>query len=153
MQHLPVMCPTARALAIGWKTSSRHPLYEVHYDGRIRNARTGRILVPSQAKSGRYLKVNLGRALQVMVHQLVAETWHGPAPLGMPQVVDHIDNHGHRCCATNLRWLTRSMNTRQWHAIQAKYQAAGEQYGWTREEVYPEMEWAAHADRLAQAGL
>lgn len=151
--HLPVMCPTVQAMATMWRPCTRHPGYEVSWDGRVRNARTGRVLKPGQAKGGRYAKVNLGRALQVQLHQLVCEAWHGLRPPGLVFVVDHIDNDGLRCCASNLRWLTRSMNTRQWYAIQARYQATGQAYGWDREAVYPEQDWAADSDRLAAAGL
>lgn len=151
-------CPTAAALLEGWRQSSRHPGYEVHYDGRVRNARTGRVLRPQaqRVRDGvaRYVKVNLGKALQVPVHQLVHETWGRPQPDdGRPRVVDHIDNDGGRNVATNLRWLTYSMNTRQWHAMNARYLAAGEAHGWDLGPAVEEDEWAATAARLSASGL
>jgi hypothetical protein len=157
--HLPVMCPTVQAMATMWRPCTRDPAYEVSWDGRVRRIATGRVLKPQQAKSGRYLKVSLSRRwpkgpqLQVQLHQLVGEAWHTRPLTGLVLVVDHIDNDGLRCCATNLRWFTKSMNTRQWHAIQSRYEAAGRAYGWDREEVYPEQDWANDADRLAASGL
>ena len=155
--HLPVLCPTVRALAQPWRPCTRDSRYEVSWHGQVRNATTGRVLKPSgtRVRDGvtHYAKVCLGRAQQVMVHILVAEAWHGPKPHGMPQVVDHIDNDGTRNCATNLRWLSYSMNTRQWYAVQARFQAAGEAYGWDLGPAVEEDEWAATAARLSEQGF
>ncbi len=69
------------------------------------------MLKPQQARSGRYSKVSLGRSLQVQVHQLVCEAWHGPKPAGRPMSVDHVDFEPRRNVATNLRWLSLSQNS------------------------------------------
>jgi hypothetical protein len=136
-----------------WKTCTMHPGYEVSFDGRIRNCRTLRVLKPQQAKSGRYAKVNLGHHMQAQVHQIVAEAWH-PKPLtGMPLVVDHIDNQGTRNCVTNLRWLTYSMNTRQWYAMNAACEAAGRDHGWDLHPVMDPGDWEPEFERLRAAGL
>jgi hypothetical protein len=144
-------CPTARALIEGWRPIPSHPGYQAHFDGRIRNATTGRILRPQGAKSHngatRYAKVHLGRAVQIGVHQLVCEAWHGLKPMGMPQVVDHVDNTGTRNCATNLRWATYSMNTRQWFAWQSRLQEWGEANG---DNLHRALSTDEHAD-LARA--
>lgn len=113
-------CPTVHLMANPWRPCTRDARYEVSWDGRVRNAKTGRVLKPGTAKSGRYAKVCLGRAQQAQIHQLVAETWLGAKPMGMPQVVDHIDNNGHRNCVTNLQWQTYSMNTRNYYAWQGR---------------------------------
>lgn len=136
-------CPTRAALSELWRPIAGHPGYEVSWDGRVRNARTGHVLKPQQAKGGHYTKVNLGRSCQMQVHQLVATAWHGPAPAGRPHVVDHIDNHGARNCATNLRWLTYSMNTRQWYAMNARMVAAGIENGHDLEPALSDDEWTA----------
>jgi hypothetical protein len=147
------MCPTSDALREGWRTSSRHDGYEVHWDGRVRNARTLRVLAPQQAKSGRYRKVSLGAGRQVQVHQLVAETWLDAPPSHRVHVVDHIDNDGTRCCATNLRWMTRAMNTRQWWAIQSRFEREGVVRGWDAFEPISDELWAMTHQRLSDGGL
>lgn len=147
------MCPTADALREGWRVSSRHDGYEVHFDGRVRNARTLREIKPQQCKGGRYRKVNLGASMQVQLHQLVCETWVGAKPSGMPQVVDHIDNDGWRCCATNLRWLSHRMNTRQWWAIQSRFEREGIARGWDAFEPVTDEQWERTHARLTEAGL
>lgn len=131
-------CPTARALIEGWRPcvfkGQTIAKYECHFDGRVRNAKTQRVLAPVQCKSGTYRKVSLylgsrNAVVQAPIHQLVCETWQGPPPLGMPQVVDHIDNRSTRNVAQNLRWLSYSMNTRQWYAWQGRLREYGEAAG------------------------
>lgn len=136
-----------------WRPCTRHPGYDVSWDGRVRNRRTGRVLAQGGAKSGRYRKVNLGRSLQVQVHQLVAEAWIGPKPDDRPHVVDHVDNDSRRNNLQNLRWLTRSWNTRQWYAMNARLQAAGIAQGHDRDT--PELtdaEWAQLRETLDRPG-
>lgn len=146
-------CPTRAALLELWRPVPGHDAYEVSWDGRVRNARTGHVLKPQQAKRGRYQKVNLGRGVQVQVHQLVAAAWlDAPSP-GRAHVVDHRDNHGHRNVATNLRWLTYSMNTRQWHAINDRFLAAGIEGGYDLDPAPAEDEWETTWSRLKVAGL
>lgn len=149
-------CPTARALLEGWRCIPSHPGYEAHFDGRIRNTRTGRVLRPQHARVrdgvAHYVKVNLGRAAQVGVHILVCETWHGTKPVGMPQVVDHVDNRGTRNCATNLRWASYSMNLRQWYAWQSRLQEWGEANGDHLHRALSTDEHAALGRALAAPG-
>lgn len=149
-------CPTRAALAIMWQPIPDRAPYEAGWDGRIRNSRTGHVLKPQQAKSGRYAKVHLGHSAQAQVHQLVAEAWLPRPKVGMPLVVDHVDNTGSRNCVTNLRWLTYSMNTRQWYAMNARYQQAGEEHGWDlgpAADEEAEEQWVAEYERLQAAGL
>jgi hypothetical protein len=149
-------CPTARALIEGWRPIPSHPGYEAHFDGRIRNAKTGRVLVPQpcRVRNGvaRYFKVCLGRAAQVGVHNLVCEAWHGAKPTDRPQVTDHIDNDGSRNAATNLRWASYGMNLRQWYAWQCRLQRDGEDRGEHLHEALTADEHAALARSLAAPG-
>lgn len=153
-------CPTRAALLELWRPIPGHPKYEASWDGRIRNARTRRVLKPQQAKGGKYAKVSLdrrpelgGRQAQVQVHQLLAETWLDAPDPGRPHVVDHRDNHGQRNVVTNLRWLTYSMNTRQWYAMNARFVEAGMAHGYDLEPVPAEDEWETTWSRLKAAGL
>lgn len=123
-------CPTSQALTEMWRPCTRHPRYEVSWDGRVRNARTGRVLADQPTGQG-YRKVNLGRRLQVQVHQLVAEAWHGLAPLGLPHNVDHVDFERTRNVATNLRWLTVAENGGRHKWVTRAEGADHEPEGWT----------------------
>ncbi len=155
--HRRPMCPTRAAMTEMWRPVVGHPDYDVSWDGRVRNIWTGRVLKPQPTRirngEARYLKVNLGRACQRMVHLLVADAWHKRPETGMPLVVDHVDNEGTRNCATNLRWLTYSMNTRQWYAMNARFEAAGLQNGWDLGPEADMQEWHTVFERLQAAGL
>jgi hypothetical protein len=145
------MCPTAELLREGWRVSSRNDRYEVHSDGRIRNRKTGRELKPQQAGSGRYRKVQFGDRRQVQVHQLVAETWLGPKPTGMPHSVDHVDFDRTRNVVQNLRWLRYGLNSAQhrsdWPARAAALMPAPEDH----EPITPDEE-AQLLERMRRNG-
>lgn len=111
-------CPTLAAMLEMWRPVGRDTRYEVSWDGRVRNAATGRVLRPQGTGKG-YRKVHLGRAVQVQVHQLVTEAWHGARPVAVAATVDHIDFERTRNCATNLRWLPYGENSRRHYAAVA----------------------------------
>lgn len=69
---------------------------------------TGLVLRPQRCGHG-YMKVHLGRRRQVRVHRLVCEAFHGPPP-EVTYHADHIDTDPTNNAATNLRWLSPSMN-------------------------------------------
>ena len=59
--------------------------YEVSNLGRVRNSKTGHILIPFIDKDQTYERVCIhdgGRQRKVMVHTLVAEAFIGPKPKG-----------------------------------------------------------------------
>lgn len=102
-----------------WLPVVGHDHYEVSNHGRVRNAATGRVLRPQLMGKG-YLKVHLGRSVQVGVHRLVCEAFVGPPP--MPTYhADHGDfdpTNNHAC---NLRWLSPTENMGR----QVRYGAEG----------------------------
>src|SRR4051812_34585847 len=65
-----------------WKSIPGFHRYEASTEGRIRNARTGRVLVGTVTKKG-YRQYNLrgprGRRVE-LGHRLVAATFFGPPP-------------------------------------------------------------------------
>ena len=67
--------PTNREI---WKSIDGYRNYEVSWFGRVRNAKTGRILKPIHGNHG-YLVVNLykkGKSKQNCIHALVAHEWY-----------------------------------------------------------------------------
>lgn len=132
-----------------WRLSPRHPGYLVSDHGRVRRIGGG-ILRPQRTTRG-YLKVHLGRRCQVSLHVLVAETFHGPRPLG--HHADHLDYDRHNNRAENLRWLPALVNSVRW---------AGREGGrnvWETPDDVPvdyvplsEAEEAAYAEQVAAAG-
>lgn len=94
-----------------WRTTPVKEGYEVSSLGRVRNRRTGRVLVLShyggQRKQG-YLGTHLGRDTKVHIHVLVCLAFHGPRPPGLDAAHNNGNYFDNR--ATNLRWATRSEN-------------------------------------------
>jgi hypothetical protein len=101
-------CPSVEV----WRVCTRHGGYEVSDQGRVRNTRTGRVLKAAPTDRG-YAKLHLGERIQVYVHQLVAEAFHGAAPSPSHQV-DHKDWNRLHNCAHNLRWLPALVNRCRW---------------------------------------
>ena len=93
-----------------WKSIDCYKNYEVSWFGRVRNARTGRIL-KGGLNGGGYLHVNLsrnGKATSHCIHKLVAHEW-----IDNPdnkKCVDHIDGNKHNNHVENLRYATHSEN-------------------------------------------
>lgn len=86
----------------GWES-----LYEVSDTGRVRGLRFGRVLNPRLDAYGyRIIELHRGRPhkpFTCKVHRLVALTFLGPAPKGMPEV-DHINRDRSDNRVINLRW-------------------------------------------------
>lgn len=82
------------------------PRYLVGEDGSIVGPR-GRELRPRVARHG-YAQIQAGRGKTVLVHRVVCETFHGPAPLGTE--VAHGNGIRTDNRAENLRWARRSDN-------------------------------------------
>lgn len=98
-----------------WKAVRGHRNYEVSNMGRVRNAKTGRILKPFDSGNG-YLRIDLGRNCRVKVHRLVALAFCGPRR--RRPVVNHINRDRHDNRASNLEWVTYAENTAHWQAIE-----------------------------------
>jgi hypothetical protein len=114
-----------------WKAVSGYENYEVSSHGRVRNAKTGRII--AKGIEGKYRGVNLcakGKPKrQVGVHRLVLETFVGPAPLddyGHTYVACHYpDPTPSNCRLDNLVWGSVSENKRQeWSPDRQKLRAS-----------------------------
>ena len=93
-----------------WAAIDGYTNYQVSWWGRVRNAKTGRILKGGKSIPG-YLFVHLyknGKALIHYIHQLVAREW-----VGNPEekrCVDHVDGSRTNNHWENLRYATHSEN-------------------------------------------
>jgi hypothetical protein len=95
--------------------------HEVSSLGRIRNARTGRLLTPYNAHGYRRIGIRRGsrgsdrRLVRRYVHSWVMEAFVGPCPAG--QETNHRDGDKAHNALSNLEYVTKSENAR--HAIAA----------------------------------
>ncbi len=87
-------------------------LYEVSFFGRIRNAKTQRILVPGLHQDGYHLVALHKNKIQksYTVHRIVASAWI--PNLNDEPCVDHIDHDKTKNAFWNLRWVSASDNQR-----------------------------------------
>jgi hypothetical protein len=91
---------------------SHEDTYEVSDQGRVRNWRTGRVLVPTPNWAG-YLCVRLakdGKPHAHRVHRLVLTAFVGPCPDGME--TRHLNGDRADNRLVNLAWSTHSANMR-----------------------------------------
>ncbi|MCC6789760.1 MAG: HNH endonuclease [Hyphomonadaceae bacterium] len=115
-----------------WRTIEGWPRYEVSSEGRVRNAKTGRILKLNRNRSG-YTYCGLSannRTRTFTVHRLVALTFFvGPIAPGME--ANHDDGDKPNCRASNLAIVTASANMQ--HAIRTGlYRHPSGDAHWTR---------------------
>ena len=82
--------------------------YEVSVEGQVRNKKFNRLLKPYLC--GDYLGLRMGnsKSKKFYIHRLVAEAFL-PSPTD-DCVVDHIDRNRMNNHASNLRWVSRSVN-------------------------------------------
>lgn len=83
-------------------------LYEASNLGRIRNAKTGRILKPFGNGRG-YMRVDLGQK-QFDVHRIIATTFLINDNPNEKTDVNHKDENPSNNCVNNLEWCTREYN-------------------------------------------
>ena len=83
-------------------------LYEASNLGRIRNAKTGRILKLFDDGRG-YMLVDLGRK-QFRVHRIIATTFLINDNPNEKTVVNHKDENPLNNCVDNLEWCTQEYN-------------------------------------------
>lgn len=100
-----------------WRPVVGFPDYAVSSKGRVKRAvpdarnHTCRVIVP-WIGNHRYETVGLsvgGKVHRRLVHRLVCEAFHGPAPTAAHQAA-HCDGTRRNNAAANLRWATRSEN-------------------------------------------
>lgn len=89
-----------------WQQHPTQPI-EISKNGTIRNLETKNIYQPSLTKEG-YLKISQFG----LVHRLILETFN-PCQLDGDFTVDHINGIRTDNRLENLKWLTRSMNSKE----------------------------------------
>jgi hypothetical protein len=95
-----------------WRPCPPNPAYQVSNLGRVRRAKTGRVLKPWASDRG-YLYVDLSRKCRGRsVHGLVALAFLGDRPVAHD--VDHLDWDRRNNAAANLRYLHRLVNAVRW---------------------------------------
>lgn len=115
-----------------WKAAPGYPGYEVSSRGQVRGLEgislQGRALplrmltLLNHPKGYKMVSLQLdGRSKKVLVHRLVCEAFHGPAP--SPEITDvcHIDEIKEHNTPENLKWGTRRENIQQ-YADSGRYQ-------------------------------
>lgn len=105
------MCPDCTAPEEWRDVVEFEGLYEVSTHGRIRNARSLRVLKPRATRQG-YLYATLyweGIEETVRFHPVALETFAGPRPDGHD--INHIDGDKSHNCPSNLEYLTRQEHT------------------------------------------
>ena len=95
-----------------WVRVKGHPNYEISNFGRVRNRRTGRVLVPVLNRKGGYYRVKLD-GVRYYVHRLVLLSFFNMDGEGLD--VNHIDGDKLNNHLTNLEWVTRKENIRHAH--------------------------------------
>lgn len=134
-----------------WRVIADFPDYAVSSDGKVmrrvidRKNHTPRVLSAWIGNHG-YPTVGLskdGAVHRRLVHRLVCEAFHGPAPTKLHQVA-HADGTRTNANAANLRWVTRSENMEDARAHGTL--AMGARHGRTRSpERTPRGERHGHA--------
>jgi hypothetical protein len=81
--------------------------YSVSDEGYVMNTRRGNILHPMDDRRG-YDRIDISGKHR-KVHRLVAERFL-PAPTEEGMIIDHIDRNRRNNNASNLRWVSHSVN-------------------------------------------
>lgn len=93
-----------------WKNIEGYEGYQVSNTGKVRNAKSGKILKPEIINKG-YYRIGLcknGKKSKFFLHRLVALAFV-PNPNNLP-IVNHKDRNPLNCCSDNLEWCDSSYN-------------------------------------------
>jgi len=105
-----------------WRAVDGFPNYEVSSDGRVRNSHTG-LIRKLQVKPGGHIYIALTKdkqALKRYVHILVAHAFCNRND--DCNIVDHIDRNPANNNYHNLRWVTQSINLRNYTSNRSEHQ-------------------------------
>lgn len=96
-----------------WIKTKWNGLFLISSWGRVYSLRRQKFIQPSISNKGYYM-VNLGVGMTKHIHRLVAEHFLQEIE---GYVVDHIDSNKLNNHWTNLRWVTRSENSRKAYEV------------------------------------
>ena len=99
--------------------------YLIGQNGEVFSNHSGRFLIPNKS-SRLYLRIRLGRTLNIFVHRLVAECYI-PNPNNYPYV-NHIDGNSMNNNVNNLEWCTQSRNVQHAYDIGLRKSTKGEEH-------------------------
>lgn len=110
-----------------WRSIPGHEAWEASSAGRIRNARTKRILKKQVCRSwsgNLYEKLQLGHGINRFVQRLVAAAFHGTPAEGME--ADHLNKDTMDNRAENLEWVSGHENRRRRDGLGEAWEPSGE---------------------------
>jgi hypothetical protein len=83
--------------------------YECSEEGHVRNKNTLRILKSWDSNGYCYTRIGGAKSKKTGIHRVIASLFL-PHPTGLNLEVDHIDRNKHNNHASNLRWVSKTVN-------------------------------------------
>lgn len=120
--------PSRRTAPAVWRQSRRAPLYEISDQGEVRCESGPRKSHPDRTGyPSLTLSLGDGAKKTFRVHQLVADAFLGPCPVGME--VNHIDGDKANSAASNLEYVSHAENQKHAFATGLQVPVKGERHG------------------------
>jgi frataxin-like iron-binding protein CyaY len=92
-----------------WRTISGYPNYMISNCGRVMTIKSGKIRTGKAFNNG-YTMISLNHVKSIYIHHLVAEAFLDKPNTDDRLIIDHINRDKSNNNASNLRWITQSLN-------------------------------------------